>query len=107
MADGAAARLVAVAQAHDGNREEFKIQNSKFRFRITIKTNKTMKKLLLMAVVAIFSLTSCSTYNNMVKMEESVKSAWSNVETQYQRRADLIPNLVSTVKGYASCCYFG
>ena len=61
-----------------------------------------MKKLLLMAVVAIFSLTSCSTYNNMVKMEESVKSAWSNVETQYQRRADLIPNLVSTVKGYAS-----
>lgn len=100
MADGAAARLVAAAQAHDGNREEFKIQNSKFR--ITIKTNKTMKKLLLMAVVAIFSLTSCSTYNNMVTMEESVKSAWSNVETQYQRRADLIPNLVSTVKGYAS-----
>lgn len=102
MADGAAARLVAVAQAHDGNREEFKIQNSKFRFRITTKINKTMKKLLLMAVVAIFSLTSCSTYNNMVTMEESVKSAWSNVETQYQRRADLIPNLVSTVKGYAS-----
>lgn len=61
-----------------------------------------MKKLLLMAVVAIFSLTSCSPYNNMVTMEESVKSAWSNVETQYQRRADLIPNLVSTVKGYAS-----
>lgn len=61
-----------------------------------------MKKLLLMAVVAILSLTSCSTYNNMVTMEESVKSAWSNVETQYQRRADLIPNLVSTVKGYAS-----
>ena len=94
--------MVEVAQAHDGNREEFKIQNSKFRFRITTKINKTMKKLLLMAVVAIFSLTSCSTYNNMVTMEESVKSAWSNVETQYQRRADLIPNLVSTVKGYAS-----
>ena len=54
-----------------------------------------------MAVVAIFSLTSCSTYNGMVEKEEAVRSAWANVETQYQRRADLIPNLVSTVKGYA------
>ena len=61
-----------------------------------------MKKIILMAVIAIFSLTSCSTYNGMVTKEETVKSAWSNVETQYQRRADLIPNLVSTVKGYAS-----
>ena len=61
-----------------------------------------MKKIILMAVIAIFSLTSCSTYNGMVTKEEAVKSAWSNIETQYQRRADLIPNLVSTVKGYAS-----
>lgn len=61
-----------------------------------------MKKIILMAVIAIFSLTSCSTYNGMVTKEEAVKSAWSNVETQYQRRVDLIPNLVSTVKGYAS-----
>ena len=60
-----------------------------------------MKKIILMAVVALFSMTSCSTYNNMVTKEEAVKSAWSNVETQYQRRADLIPNLVATVKGYA------
>ena len=56
----------------------------------------------MVAIVAIFSMTSCSTYNGMVTKEEAVKSAWSNVETQYQRRADLIPNLVSTVKGYAS-----
>ena len=61
-----------------------------------------MKKIILMAVVAIFSMTSCSTYNSMVSKDEAVKTAWSNVETQYQRRADLIPNLVSTVKGYAS-----
>ena len=61
-----------------------------------------MKKIIFVAIVAMLSLTSCSTYNNMVTMEEAVKSSWSNVETQYQRRADLIPNLVSTVKGYAS-----
>lgn len=61
-----------------------------------------MKKIILMAIVALFSMTSCSTYNNMVTQEEGVNSAWSNVETQYQRRADLIPNLVSTVKGYAA-----
>ena len=43
-----------------------------------------------------------SAYNGMVKMDESVSTAWSNVENQYQRRADLIPNLVNTVKGYAT-----
>lgn len=42
-----------------------------------------------------------SGYNGLVTMDEKVSNSWSNVETQYQRRADLIPNLVSTVKGYA------
>jgi len=40
-------------------------------------------------------------YNNMVKYDETVVTAWANVENVYQRRADLIPNLVNTVKGYA------
>ena len=44
---------------------------------------------------------SCSDYNNLVKLDEDVKTKWNQVETQYQRRSDLIPNLVSTVKGAA------
>ncbi|MBR5843046.1 MAG: LemA family protein [Bacteroidaceae bacterium] len=62
-----------------------------------------MKKLIvsLVAIVAFaMSLTSCS-YNSMVEADENVKAQWAKVENQYQRRADLIPNLVSTVKGYA------
>ncbi|MFI3314639.1 MAG: LemA family protein [Rikenellaceae bacterium] len=43
-----------------------------------------------------------SSYNGMVEMQESVSASWSNVENQYQRRSDLIPNLVNSVKGYAS-----
>lgn len=42
------------------------------------------------------------TYNSMVNMREGVAAQWSNVENQYQRRLDLIPNLVNTVKGYAA-----
>ena len=44
----------------------------------------------------------CHYRNGMVTQDEKVSTAWSNVQTQYQRRADLIPNLVNTVKGYAS-----
>lgn len=57
---------------------------------------------IIIAVVAILAIWGISSYNGLVTMEEDVNGQWSNVETQYQRRADLIPNLVSTVKGYAS-----
>jgi len=52
----------------------------------------------LAAIVMLFS--SCG-YNQMVSMQEGVDQSWANVESAYQRRADLIPNLVNTVKGYA------
>lgn len=51
---------------------------------------------------ALLALWGIGGYNSLVKMDENVSGQWSNVETQYQRRADLIPNLVSTVKGYAT-----
>ena len=63
-----------------------------------------MKKstIIVIALVAIVAIWGVSAYNGLVKMDESVSTAWSNVENQYQRRADLIPNLVNTVKGYAA-----
>lgn len=55
-----------------------------------------------MVMVAFaMTFTSCS-YNSMVEADENVKAQWAKVENQYQRRADLIPNLVNTVKGYAA-----
>ena len=64
-----------------------------------------MKKvtiIILVAVVAIIAFWAISGYNSLVGMDENVSNQWANVETQYQRRADLIPNLVNTVKGYAA-----
>lgn len=61
-----------------------------------------MKKWIWIGVVAVLAIFFYATYNGFVNREEGLKSAWSNVETQYQRRADLIPNLVNTVKGYAA-----
>lgn len=62
-----------------------------------------MKRLgiVLLAVVSAFLFSSCG-YNKMVELDEQVTSSWAQVENVYQRRADLIPNLVNTVKGYAS-----
>ncbi|MDH6313449.1 LemA protein [Parabacteroides sp. PFB2-10] len=64
------------------------------------------KKILWIAIpvilVIVVFMWGKGVYNNMVTQEEQVKTAWSQVENQYQRRLDLIPNLVNTVKGYAS-----
>ena len=60
-----------------------------------------LKYTILIAILGVFTLSSCG-YNTMVNKEESVTSQWAQVQNAYQRRADLIPNLVSTVKGYAS-----
>lgn len=62
-----------------------------------------IRKLLyiIVAIVAMSGLTSCN-YNSLVEKQQTVDQAWAQVENQYQRRADLIPNLVATVKGYAT-----
>ena len=55
----------------------------------------------IVAIVGASTLTSCN-YNSLVEQQQNVDQAWAQVENQYQRRADLIPNLVNTVKGYST-----
>ena len=62
--------------------------------------NKTL--MIIIAVVVIFAGIIMSGYNSLVSMNENVNGKWSQVENQLQRRNDLIPNLVNTVKGYAA-----
>ena len=68
---------------------------------LTMKKSWIIIGVIIIAVLILFRL-FVSPYNNMVKMEEGVTSQWAQVENVYQRRADLIPNLVNTVKGYAT-----
>ncbi len=61
-----------------------------------------MPWIVVLGVLAIIALWAANVYNGLVSAEEEVESAWAQVENQYQRRSDLIPNLVATVKGYAA-----
>ena len=65
-----------------------------------------MKKFLpwivILGILAIIALWVANVYNSFVSLDEEVTSSWAQVENQYQRRADLVPNLVATVKGYAA-----
>lgn len=59
------------------------------------------KSYLLIGAIALLFISGCSSYNGMVELEENSITQWANVSSAYQRRADLIPNLVNVVKGYA------
>jgi len=76
--------------------------SSTLRYPIPAGGNSVFRRLLhaLMAVAAVAALSGCG-YNNIQSADEATKQSWAEVVNQYQRRADLIPNLVNTVKGYA------
>src|SRR2546422_741857 len=67
---------------------------------------KTIVVLVIVGIIIFVALSSVGwatgVYNSLVKLDESVNQAWAQVQNQYQRRADLIPNLVETVRGYAA-----
>ncbi len=60
------------------------------------------KSWIIIGIIAILAIGIVSQYNSLVTLETNVDAKWAQVENQLQRRADLIPNLVNTVKGYAS-----
>ncbi|MCM1035276.1 MAG: LemA family protein [Paludibacter sp.] len=62
----------------------------------------TLAGIIIIAVIAIVAIWGFGKYNTLVEKQENVDTAWAQVENQYQRRMDLIPNLVNTVKGYAA-----
>jgi LemA protein len=67
-----------------------------------MKGTRNLSLLILLAVILIFGVWGCNGYNGLVKEDENVKKTWNNVNTEYQKRADLVDNLVNTVKGAAN-----
>lgn len=67
-----------------------------------MKGTRNLGLLIILALVLILGVWSCSGYNGLVKEDEKVKNMWNNVQSAYQRRADLIPNLVNVVRSEAT-----
>lgn len=63
---------------------------------------KTLRLIYLTVTLALMPFLSSCNYNSLVEKDQAVNQSWAEVENQYQRRADLIPNLIATVKGYAT-----
>ena len=64
--------------------------------------SRNLTLIVVLAVILLIGGCGCGGYNSMVKLDENVKGKWGNVQSEYQRRSDLIPNLVNTVKGEAN-----
>jgi LemA protein len=64
--------------------------------------SRNLTWIIIIAAILLLGGCGCSGYNSMVKLDENVKAKWANVQSDYQRRSDLIPNLVNTVKGAAN-----
>ncbi|MBS1640483.1 MAG: LemA family protein [Bacteroidetes bacterium] len=65
-------------------------------------STKNLTLIIVLVVVLFLGFSGCNGYNGLIKQDESVSNAWNKVQSDYQRRADLIPNLVNTVKGEAN-----
>ncbi|HEV2354611.1 MAG TPA: LemA family protein [Puia sp.] len=63
---------------------------------------RNLTLIIILAVILLFGGCACNGYNGLVSQDENVKNAWNNVQSDYQRRSDLVPNLVNTVKGAAN-----
>ena len=65
-------------------------------------STKNITLIVILALVVFLGFSGCNGYNGLVKQDENVNNAWNKVQSDYQRRSDLIPNLVNTVKGEAN-----